>query len=70
MDPASVRARRKVFETLPDHPECPAGWTTGAPDFVIIGAQKSGTTWWQGLMESHLEIHRPHRQRRAAARTR
>ena len=36
MDPASVRARRKVFETLPDYPECPEGWSKGAPYFVIF----------------------------------
>lgn len=63
MDPASVRARRKVFETLPDYPECPAGWTTGAPDFVIFGAQKSGTTWWFRLIEQHPGVVQPATQR-------
>lgn len=52
------------YDQLPRVPDCPEGWRTGPPGFVIIGAQKSGTTWWQGLMEGHLEIHRPHRQRR------
>ena len=27
-------------------PECPPGWITGPPDFVGIGAQRCGTTWW------------------------
>jgi hypothetical protein len=63
MDPASIRQRRRVFETLPDYPECPAGWTTGAPDFIIFGAQKSGTTWWFRLLEQHPAIVQPKNQR-------
>ena len=39
--------------TCPEYPECPPGWRTGAPDFVIFGAQKSGTTWWFRLIEQH-----------------
>jgi hypothetical protein len=63
MDPASIRARRRVFETLPDYPECPEGWSTGAPDFVIFGAQKSGTTWWFRLIEQHPGVFQPKNQR-------
>jgi hypothetical protein len=29
------------------------GEVTGPPDFVGIGAQKAGTTWWFGLVASH-----------------
>jgi hypothetical protein len=57
-------AVRSRYDQLQPPPEAPPDWGQGPPDFVIIGAQKSGTTWWQGLMEGHLEIHRPHRQRR------
>jgi hypothetical protein len=63
MDPASVRERRRVFETLPEHPECPPGWRTGPPDFVIFGAQKSGTTWWFRLIEQHPGVLQPPDQR-------
>lgn len=63
MDPASVRQRRRVFETLPEYPACPEGWTTGAPDFVIFGAQKSGTTWWFRLIEQHPGVVQPANQR-------
>jgi hypothetical protein len=63
MDPASIRARRKVFETLPEYPPCPDGWRTGAPDFVIFGAQKSGTTWWFRLIEQHPGVVQPENQR-------
>lgn len=62
-DPASVRERRRVFEVLPDYPECPPGWRTGAPDFVIFGAQKSGTTWWFRLIEQHPDVVQPANQR-------
>lgn len=58
---AAVRSR---YDQLPLPPERPAGWRIGPPDFVIIGAQKSGTTWWQGLLESHPQVHRPPGQRR------
>jgi hypothetical protein len=35
-------------------PECPAGWTTGPPDFVGVGAQRAGTSWWYaGAIRSH-----------------
>ena len=63
MDPTSIRQRRRVFETLPDIPDCPAGWRTGPPDFVIFGAQKSGTTWWFRLIEQHPGVVQPARQR-------
>jgi Sulfotransferase domain len=63
MDPASVMSRRRVFETLPDVPPCPEGWRTGPPDFVIFGAQKSGTTWWFRLIEQHPDVVQPPKQR-------
>jgi hypothetical protein len=63
MDPASIRQRRRVFETLPAYPDCPPGWQTGAPDFVIFGAQKSGTTWWFRLIEQHPDVVQPAHQR-------
>jgi hypothetical protein len=35
-------------------PECPPGWTIGPPDFVGIGVQRCGTTWWfRGALEAH-----------------
>ena len=63
MDSASIRQRRSVFETLPAYPACPEGWRTGAPDFVIFGAQKSGTTWWFRLIEQHPGVVQPAHQR-------
>ena len=57
-------AVRSRYDQLQPLPQQPPDWQTGPPDFVIIGAQKSGTTWWQGLVEKHLEIVRPPGQRR------
>jgi Sulfotransferase domain len=37
-------------------PACPAGWRTGPPDFVGVGAQRAGTTRWLGLIGSHPEV--------------
>jgi hypothetical protein len=63
LDKVSVRQRRRVFETLPDYPPCPDGWMTGPPDFIIFGAQKSGTTWWFRLLEQHPGVVQPANQR-------
>jgi Sulfotransferase family len=39
---------------LPTEPECPPSWITAPPDFVGIGAQRCGTTWWfGGALEAH-----------------
>ncbi|MBM3671150.1 MAG: sulfotransferase domain-containing protein [Actinobacteria bacterium] len=37
-------------------PTCPDGWTTAPPDFVGVAAQRSGTTWWYHLIESHPQV--------------
>lgn len=50
-------------ETLPPAPVCPPGWTVGPPDFVILGAQKAGTTWWFRLIEHHPRVVQPADQR-------
>jgi Sulfotransferase family len=43
-------ARRRRRETVP------AGWSPAAPDFVGVGAQRSGTTWWHGLIGDHPRV--------------
>ena len=45
-----IRARHKP-------PKCPDGWSTGAPDFVGLGVQRAGTTWWNHLIGSHFDVH-------------
>jgi len=37
-------------------PECPPGWNIGPADFVGIGADRSGTTWWHSLISSHPQV--------------
>jgi hypothetical protein len=52
-------------------PPTPAGHVTGPPDFVGIGAQKSGTTWWFDLLCRHPQVHHPaelHKERHFFAR--
>ena len=41
---------------VPEPPVCPDGWHTGPPDFVGVGAQRSGTTWWYRLITAHPEV--------------
>jgi hypothetical protein len=40
----------------PPVPAVPAGWRTGPPDFVGVGAQRSGTTWWWSVIASHPDV--------------
>jgi hypothetical protein len=39
-------------------PPCPPGWHTGPPDFVGVGAQRSGTSWWYRTIEQHPRVAR------------
>ena len=39
-------------------PACPPGWRTGPPDFVGVGAQRSGTSWWYRTIEEHPRVAR------------
>lgn len=41
----------------PEVPECPPGWHTGPPDFVIVGAEKGGTSRWLKILRAHPDIH-------------
>ncbi len=52
-----------LFDRLPDPPACPPGWRIGPPDFVILGAQKAGTTWWFRMIEAHPRVVQPAEQR-------
>lgn len=40
----------------PEPPECPANQRIGPPDYVGIGAQKAGTSWWNALLELHPDV--------------
>lgn len=37
-------------------PPCPDGWATAAPDFVGLGVQRAGTTWWHHLITAHPDV--------------
>lgn len=47
----------------PKAPPCPPGWSIGPPDFVGVGAQKAGTTWWFRLIAAHPDVHQDEGQR-------
>lgn len=47
-------------------PPCPPGMDVGPPDFVGVGVQKAGTTWWYQSLASHPQVyHHPgvHKER-------
>lgn len=70
-----VRRRRRPGRDGPAHrssawiydeplpPRCPPGFVTGPPDFVGVGAQKAGTTWWFRLIAAHPDVHQDEHQR-------
>lgn len=39
-----------------NHPRVPRGWDVSPPDFVGVGAEKSGTTWWYDLLVRHPQV--------------
>ena len=41
----------------PTPPRVNRGEVTAAPDFVGIGAQKAGTTWWHEVISSHPQVY-------------
>jgi hypothetical protein len=57
---SAARARRTVAEPAP----CPDGWRTGPPDFVGVGVERAGTTWWFGLLADHPAVQVPARVHR------
>jgi hypothetical protein len=41
----------------PEHPPaCPPGWLIGPPDFVGVGVQRAGTSWWHQLVCAHPQV--------------
>lgn len=42
---------------LPTVPICPDGFFVGPPDFVGVGSQKAGTSWWFSLIAAHPGVH-------------
>jgi len=50
------RKRQERARSRP--PRRPKGWETGPPDFVGVGAQRAGTTWWYFLIEQHPQVTR------------
>jgi hypothetical protein len=46
-------ARVRTRVELRHPPKCPDGWQTAAPDFIGLGAQRSGTTWLYSLIAAH-----------------
>ena len=57
--------RRRVFRraTRPtadrEPPPCPEGWRAGPPDFVGVGVQRAGTSWWFRELREHPDFARP-----------
>jgi hypothetical protein len=57
--PAPLTLAHQGIPEPPPPPACPAGWRTGPPDFVGVGAQRSGTTRWFDLIVAHPQVAAP-----------
>lgn len=44
---------------LPEPPPIPTGGTIAPPDFVGVGVQKAGTSWWFDLLADHSQVEKP-----------
>ncbi|MDQ5821315.1 MAG: sulfotransferase domain-containing protein [Actinomycetota bacterium] len=51
------RHHNAVLERVPAA-ALPRGWTVGPPDFVGVGAQRCGTSWWYSALEAHPDVQR------------
>jgi hypothetical protein len=40
-------------------PRCPPSWQVGPPDFVGVGVQRGGTSWWFDELAHHPDLHLP-----------
>jgi len=40
----------------PVTPDAPAGWQPAAPAYVGVGTARSGTTWWDQLINAHPDV--------------
>jgi hypothetical protein len=50
-------ARPQPWTQPIEFPECPPGWRTGPPDFVGVGVQRAGTSWWyRGAIRPHARV--------------
>jgi sulfotransferase family protein len=52
VEPGQMRGTGEVRQP-PEPPGVPEGWVTAPPDFVGVGAMRSGTSWWWFQMTSH-----------------
>ena len=57
-EPLDAETMRRPWNAPLEIPECPDGWTTGPPDYVGIGAQRCGTSWWYDSMRRYPGIQR------------
>ena len=53
---AALRVRPSLTYTA-TLPVVGRGFVVAPPDFVGVGAQRSGTSWWHGLIEAHSRVH-------------
>lgn len=51
--------RARQTDPLPQPPATPAGWLAAPPDYVGVGTARSGTTWWDSLVNAHPRVSRP-----------
>jgi hypothetical protein len=52
-----AQGQQEQLEGPVDPPACPSGRRMGPLDFVGVGVQKAGTTWWHSLLTAQPQVH-------------
>jgi hypothetical protein len=52
-----VKARTRGAQRESKPPRVPDGWHTAPPDFVGVGVQRAGTSWWFDEIAKHPDVH-------------
>ncbi|MEO7837231.1 MAG: sulfotransferase [Acidimicrobiales bacterium] len=48
---------RPLSELRVRGPRLLGGWEVGPPDFIGVGVQRSGTSWWHRVLDHHPDVH-------------
>src|SRR5687768_10249367 len=60
----NTRRQRRAWEAgegkvpIFEPPATPHGWVTAPPDFVGVGSQRCGTSWWCANLFAHPDVSR------------
>ncbi len=54
----TLRGIHYLNRGIAEPPACPPGWSVAPPDFVGVGAGRTGTSWWYDMIVDHPAVER------------